>query len=293
MKLLYFSFLSVLLAIMTVSCSDDDETVAPPPSAISEVRVEPRVGGAAIFWNVPADSNYLYVAARFEKKESMVKQLASVYSDSILVEGLLNKFEYDFSLQTYNADEVGGEILHTEKVRPIRRPIEVTYSLDDAVEVPLTADMIDTYTQEQSEGPKENLLDDNINTYWHSAWSSGKAPLPHHIQINFEEPTKLGAFNYTLRQGGNDQHDPKRFDLQVSEDGATWETVWVSAPNLPIAPETDEFTLNMNKNFESKYFRIRIIETAANGQWTYLSGIEVLSLGEELTDLEEVAEENY
>lgn len=284
--------LSVFSVLLFVGCSEE-ENMAPVPSNISDVSVEPRVGGATIFWKIPSDSNYLYVEARYQKKGEIAKHLASVYTDSLVIEGLLSKYEYQFEVQPFNDDQVGSDILITEKVTPIRRPLDITYSINDAVKVELSADMIDTYTQESSEGPKENLLDDDINTFWHSAWSSGVAPLPHYIQINFGEPTKIGAARYTLRQGGNASHHPNKFDLQVSEDGVEWETVWVSDEDLATSPEDAIFTLDFNKNYESLYFRIRVLETPANGTFTYLSGIEVLTLGESIVDLEKEAEERY
>ena len=114
--------------------------------------------------------------------------------------------------------------------------------------IPLTNDMIETFTQEGSEGPKENLVDGNTATYWHSAWSSDVAPLPHHIQINFDNPTEIGGLNYTFRQPSGITDRPNHFDIQTSPDGETWTTVWTSKPGLPVAPVDEMRTLVFDRN---------------------------------------------
>ncbi|PTN07722.1 discoidin domain-containing protein [Mangrovibacterium marinum] len=294
MRKIFSLILSSLLLTTIVSCSDDDnDNSYSQPSMISDISVEPRVGGVLVSWTIPNDSNYFYVQTRYEKNGRTINTNSSIYTDSVLISGLLNKYEYTFDLQTFNQALVGSNTVTTELVRPIRRALDITYDIENKTALDVTADMIDTYTQESSEGPKENLLDGNINTYWHSAWSSGVAPLPHYIQVNFAEPTKLGGMNYTFRQSGDVNGRPSQFDLQVSEDGTSWETVWISQDNLPTAPVDEVKTLTFGKNHESRYFRIRILKNPGMKTYTHLSGIELFTMGERVVDLEEEAENDY
>lgn len=140
----------------------------------------------------------------------------------------------------------------------------------------LTADMIETFTQEVEEGPKEGLVDDNYSTYWHSAWSDNVAPLPHYIQINFDAPTAIGGFQYWHRSPSGKGGRPNSFDVQTSDDGTTWATVWESEKNLPtdIMPPKEN-NLSLLKNYTAKHFRIRILSTPNNTTFTYLSEIKV------------------
>lgn len=140
----------------------------------------------------------------------------------------------------------------------------------------LTPEMLITYTQETSEGPKENLIDGNTETYWHTAWSEGVAPLPHWIQINFPEPKGIGGFQYWFRSPSGTSGRPNSFDLQTSADGVSWTTVWESAKGLPVTvmpPAAN--TLSLDKNYTSKYFRIRILSTPDNTTFTHLSEFKV------------------
>ncbi len=144
--------------------------------------------------------------------------------------------------------------------------------------IPLTADMIDAWTQESSEGPKESLIDGDTGTYWHSAWSSNVEPLPHWIQINFQQPTTIGGMNYTFRQPSGITDRPNHWDVQVSDNGSDWTTVWTSKTDLPVEPVDAKQTLVFDQSYTSGFFRLRILDTYGSRDWTHLSTIEVFSI---------------
>ncbi|MDG5798920.1 discoidin domain-containing protein [Marinilabiliaceae bacterium ANBcel2] len=278
------------------ACSDDDDITYPAPSMVDNIKVEPAVGGAVVTWDVPADSNYFYLEARFPKgpeSDRTVRVNASVYSDSMFIDNLLNRYEYEFEIQTFNEAVQGNpQVYKTEKVRPIRRATDVTYDPNTTEDIELTEDMIDTFTQESSEGPKSALLDGNFATYWHSAWSSGVAPLPHWIEVTFEELQAVGGLRYAHRSGSQDGGKPSQWDIQISEDGNEWETVWTSDEDLSLSEETMH-SLNFGRNYESKHFRFRIIDNPGGNNWTYLSRFEIFEMDARVVDLEELAEESY
>lgn len=63
---------------------------------------------------------------------------------------------------------------------------------------PLTAEMLSTNAQEPSEGPLANILDGNIETFFHSAWSVAVDD-NHYVQVTLPEGVKKFAFSYTNR----------------------------------------------------------------------------------------------
>ncbi|RXQ94539.1 discoidin domain-containing protein [Ancylomarina salipaludis] len=143
----------------------------------------------------------------------------------------------------------------------------------------LRDDMIDTFTQEGSEGPKEALIDDNFDTYWHSAWSDGVAPLPHHIQITFDEAKNIGGFQFWTRSTSNRGNDPVKFDVQTSTNGTDYTTVWTSE-TIETQPRPADNTISLDKNYSSKYFRIRVLDTRTTGlTHTTISEIKVFDDG--------------
>lgn len=286
----------VLIVCTFFACKKEGDTIA-APTDVSQVSAEPRIGGAVIKWDLPADSNFLYLEVRYLKKDVLQKIKVSKYTDSLVVTGLLNKLSYDFEVQAFNASKdkvVGGEIFKTASVQPIRRPVEVTYFKDQLTRITdVTADMLDTYTQESTEGPKANLVDGNINTYWHSSWSDNVAPLPHWITLQSATARKIGVVKYNLRQSSDKNGRPSQLALEISNDGVKWERVWTSKDGLSVEPITEEKTVDFGANYTAKYHKLLIVKTPGMTTYTHLSEISYYTMAEELVDTEVVAETNY
>lgn len=290
-KILLFLFVGFFAA-----CSKDELDLT-PPSDVSNIKAEPRVGGALVRWTLPADSNFLYLELRYTKKGEVVTTKVSKHTDSVFITGLLNKLEYTFELQPFNANEkgaIGGTTLTSNAVKPIRRPIQTTYFPSQLTKLNVTESMIETFTQETSEGPKKNLLDGDRNTYWHTAWSSGVAPLPHWVRVNFTEPASMGAIKYFFRNNATQNGRPTQIALETSENGTQWNRVWTSAAGLSVTtPVADEKTLPFDKNYTSKFFRIMILAAQGNTTWVALGDMSFHTMKEELVDLEKLAEDTY
>lgn len=284
------------LVLLTMSCKEENITLE-DPSNVSQVMAEPIVGGAIVRWDLPTDSNFLYLEVSYLKKDQLVTTKVSKYTDSVVIEGLLNKLDYTFNVQAFNANEdaaVGGEALTTNSVKPIRRPIQTKYFEDDLTKIEgITDDMVETFTQESSEGPKVNLFDGDVGTFWHSAWSSGVAPLPHWIVVHFPEEKEVGAVKYFFRQNASTNGRPSQLGLETSEDGVNWERQWTSDAGMPVTPTESERTLTFDKNYKAKHFRLMILETSGNTTYAHLGELSFFSMRAELTDMEELAEENY
>lgn len=287
-------YTGAIAMLLLGSCKNEEESL-PIPSELSNVRVYPRVGAITVKWDYPQDSaKTQLVQVRYQKNGRTITTNVSLFADSAVISGLINKLEYTFEVQPFNADMVGGKTAASPTAKPLRRPVTTTYDPESKTAVPLTNDLISTFTQESSEGPKENLIDGNRATYWHSAWSSNTSPLPHWIQLSFPSVQALGGIRYFVRQsGGNDKDSPSKWDLQTSNDGVTWTTVWTSRDDIPTTPRTTEQIITFGKNFSSKYFRVRIIKTPSMNSYTALGEFAVYSIAERTTDLEEVAEKGY
>ncbi|WP_321309552.1 discoidin domain-containing protein [Marinifilum fragile] len=144
----------------------------------------------------------------------------------------------------------------------------------------LTTDMIETHVQEPSEGPKEGLIDSDPGTYWHSAWSVAGATLPAHIQINFAEEKSIGGFTFMTRFTSKNGNDSGQFDVQTSNDGVNFTTVWESDEIIDALVRPDVNVITLDKNYTSKYFRIRILNTRSRtGTCTHMSELEVFEDG--------------
>jgi hypothetical protein len=286
MKKITYLLLS-LFVVFLIGCKDDE---LPLPNDVTNLTVAPRIGGAVVKWKFPADTAMKYLQVRYTKNNKVIIKNASTYSDSCLITGLLNKFDYTFEVQSFNADNVGGKILSVGPVKPIRRSSDTTYTY---AEIPLTAAMLTTFTQESSEGPKTNLVDGNLTTYWHTAWSAGVAPLPHWIQINFASDVLFGGFKYWMRNPSSSGGRPSQWDVQTSPDGNVWNTIWTSAPGLAVDPVGSEYQQLITKPVLSKFIKVRIIATPGNTTYTHLGEFKALGATLVIINREKEAEDNY
>ncbi len=287
MKKITYLILCSFVVLAMGRCKKDN---LPTPNSVTTITTSARVGGAVVKWKLPSDTNMRYIQVRYLKNGRVINTNASTYTDTCLITGLLNKLDYTFEVQSFNRNDVGGDILSAGPVKPIRRTIDTTYTY---AEIPLTAAMLTTYTQETTEGPKTNLVDGNIATYWHSAWSGTTAPLPHWIQISFANEVLFGGFQYWMRQGGAASDRPTQWDVQTSTDGTTYTTVWTSLPGLAVDPSTSMFQQLVTRPFKTKFVKVRILTNQGSKTYTNLGEFKALAATTVTIDREIEAETNY
>ncbi|MFV0266033.1 MAG: BT_3987 domain-containing protein [Draconibacterium sp.] len=101
----------------------------------------------------------------------------------------------------------------------------ISYTPDaaDLVPLALTAGMLSSNAVEPSEGSLANLLDGDVNTYFHSAWSVNVEG-HHYLQVDLNSAISAFTFDFTGRATGG-AGNPKTIDIYASADGATYEKV--------------------------------------------------------------------
>lgn len=276
--LLYPLFMLGIAALITYGCSKDEGSLPQVETLeITEVSHNSALSGGIIRDNGGSKITAIGVCWSTSENPTVADYYTSdgTYTlEGVLATDFISQVRdleplTRYYLRAYAANEAG--VAYGE---------QKSFDTDEAgnIIIPLTADMIDAWTVEPLEGTVEALVDGNTGTYWHSAWSAGVEPLPHWIQINFPEPTAMGGFNYTFRQPSGITDRPNHWDLQVSDDGENWQTVWESETDLPVEPVEEMQTLEFGQNFSSSFFRIRILDTYGSRDWTHLSTIEVFEV---------------
>lgn len=89
--------------------------------------------------------------------------------------------------------------------------------------------VIDFSSQEDNGGEGDtgravDILDGNLNTYWHSCWSGGcTAPPPHYITVDIGNAESVDGFRFYQRQSLS--RAVKDIEIQVSMDNSAWESL--------------------------------------------------------------------
>lgn len=106
------------------------------------------------------------------------------------------------------------------------------------------------------------LLDGDLNTYWHSKWSSPAANPPHTITVDMRSTQSIKGFQIAQRPGGTTptSRAVKNVRIEVSTNGTTWTAVTGSP--FTLENERGMQNLNLPAPISVRYFRLTIASTA-------------------------------
>lgn len=128
---------------------------------------------------------------------------------------------------------------------------------DELSRVNLTEDMISYYPDSNpGEGSVAGLIDDNLDTYFHSDYNVG-IPLPHWLQ--FALPTDCSAFRfeYVTRNAGA-HVVPSQISLYVSSDGIGFNKLMTIQDGLPLEVGSTYVSPVLVTGESVKYIRLSV-----------------------------------
>lgn len=131
---------------------------------------------------------------------------------------------------------------------------------DGFVKILLTEDMLSTNAQEPQEGPIENILDGNPDTFFHSIWSSSINEA-HYIQVTLNEPAETCYFWYQNRN--NTGGEPTEVLIQVSSDGVQWRELTPITSGLPTGASSQYESDILTADSPFTYFRFTVNKTSS------------------------------
>lgn len=240
-KYIRFCIAALLGVSVMTGCSkeynpfvESEKIITGHPSSVLNITSEELPGQIKLNWDIPADSNFYFLKITYFDHLSGTEKakVSSVYTDELIIPDTRAKFgDYDFTFQTFNNHNEGGDIVSVKAksgVAPMTETITSTkLRLDDS--------QFSTDNQEPSEGPIRNLNDGNPNSFFHTRWSSPQVPLPQYIQLDLYEPLTNFSFSYQNRNGS--QVGPEHLKVLISNDGNNWEEVAEYTSGLPSASQ--------------------------------------------------------
>lgn len=202
-----------------------------PPEGILNPTATPGEGFIKLKWEMPENVNFTNIKVLYYDpitKEDKELEIADNTTTLYVVE---NTFkcggEYEFTIKTY-----GPTGMETEQPAVVR---STSYESVIRARIPLTVSMLSANATEPSEGSLAELIDGNVNTYYHSLWStSSPGKEPHYLQINMSElPLQSLRFEYDGRHNGNGAGDVKRVGIWGSNNGNNWTLIGKETYTLP------------------------------------------------------------
>lgn len=175
----------MLASLGFVSCQKNEPSVKPTNIDQSSLTAKSDLGSVLLKWAVPQDSNYRLVRITYQTPDMDKPSIrnASVYSDSIRIDGLLARHgSIEFKLT----------------------PISSTGTEGNTISV-----------SAQAEPKPQEVKDGNNNTFYHEDWHSTKA-YPHYIVYKLPKALKAIHFYMKSRNHGN-RSNPNKMEILMSD----------------------------------------------------------------------------
>lgn len=285
--------IAVLALVGTTGCDDKLETFevtgsTATPAAIdaSAVQSEALPGQIKLTWT-PPQGDFAYMQVRYndplQKKD--ICKIFSKGATELLIENTRARFgDYSFFFQTFNVADQGSAVTEV-KARSGAAPATVTEK--SRTGVTLKTEQLSCNYPDASEGQYAHLVDGNTGTFFHSNWHSPQEPLPHYIQIDFEEEHENFAFEYYTRNTSNTDGYPTTAEFQISTDGTNWETLTTLSglPATKATKYTSDFVV-AGKKF--KHFRFNVLTSSLNKNYFHIAEIYFYDVEVEVYDPETV-----
>ena len=165
-----------------------------------------------------------------------------------------------------------------EYIRTINDMVTTTTcpSIDDCnnpAEVPKTSWKLiyaDSENSASSGGVK--AFDGDVNTIWHTGWSSGDVPYPHELQIDMGNAYQVQKFIYLGRQDGTNGR-VKDFELYISNDKTNWGTAtYTGSFTNTAAPQT----IILASPKSGRYLRFKALSEVNGNAWASAAELSVV-----------------
>lgn len=294
-------FVCTLLAgIMTFAACSDEDTLYPAPTPLSQASVttESRPGAIMFRWDIPKDTNYYYVGVTYQipGQETGYRRLASIYTDSLLIDGLLQRYgQLDFTFQTFSRDgQANTGFIVSAQADAAEKTITLT---GEKVGVTLTADHVFTDDWDGS-NPVDYMLDNNVSTAFVSNWIN-PGPMPRYVVMDLQRAVQAFTFSYTTRDHPNKDH-PKSINVYGSN---IFDGTFDPSNTILIGSITSGLPEGRAETYTSPTFIIEdepcsviwleIPETISGNMFYSLSEISVTEYMTKVIDPEEVNEEPF
>lgn len=279
----YAGCMPVLLA--AVGCGGPEDKT--PPADITGLRgVNGLPGQIALRWDLPDENSGIYQIKvsyydHLSKKEAM--RVAGIYSDSINIPNTRKRYgEYTFSVQPFGRNGAGGTAQTVKATSGAAPGYYITGQVSDTTLLPLTQASLYTNAQQSTEGPIQNLLDDDKSTFFHTTWTSGAWTADttflgelHYLQVDLGKVLQpsVDYFNFWYAPRNNNDNKPTNFDVWGSMTANGVAEEWFLIKNF--TKDGDDLPTDNTMEYTSpllgieqplRYIRIAVTETNNNAK---------------------------
>lgn len=135
----------------------------------------------------------------------------------------------------------GSGALATAPVQAAPEDSEPSYETLDQSEMSIVDVSSEETVGEGDNGDAERVLDGDEATYWHTAWSEGVDPLPHHLSVDLgDEPQEVAQVRLLPRQSSTGSGRVHEYELHASSEANCEEDSFETIATGEFGGEIDE-----------------------------------------------------
>ena len=244
-----------------------DYVIPPLMEILESVTATPVLGGVEFAWNnaeqTEIDVKIEYIGADgttiktsdFESADINGVAIVSSMSDSEQV------------VKVTISDLLGnsfGPSLFTTAPKPAVKIDKAEWTvIDFSSEEPKEADW-----GPEIQGLAAAAIDDDIDTFWHSAWELSQPDYPHHFTVDMGKQVTIASFECFRRQGNGSGATKQKFEVSTDN------TTWVDLGTFDFDNQSNDGQITaIPSNPEVRYFRYTATEGPEN--FTNLAEISI------------------
>ncbi len=211
-------------------------------SILESVKLKPILGGVFITWKNPSEQN---IGLKFSYNVKGKTSSHQISSNTELGGNTLGGLEgISQTILVSISDAYGNSF----------GPIALTVTPIEALKFNKTDWEVISYSSQHPPKPATNIIDGNLNTFWHSEWKAVKAPYPHSIVVDMKSEKTISSFELFRWKNRSTGHTKHQFF--VSTDNKTWIAV-----GTYTMKKTNAAQLNtLDKAIIARYFKYVAIE---------------------------------
>ncbi len=134
--------------------------------------------------------------------------------------------------------------------------------------IPVSPTQVSTDSEEPGEGEIANIVDNNVDTYWHTTWSQREDDYPHWVAITFPKNESIRKFRFLQRQ--NQENGRVSRIVIETKDGSNW----VSVKEITLRNTTDWINVQLEKPISTNALRLVAKSEVGGHKWASLAEIE-------------------
>lgn len=287
--------MATAIAALGLAACNEDEGLTPVSLDGATLTADQAPGMVVLRWDIPDNADYRYIRVEYNHpEEGPCMRTASIYSDSIAIDGLLQAYgDIQYTLTTVSEDGTPGTSPCQIAATAGRAERTVIVTGSAAIDMSTVTGYTDN--QESSEGPLANLFDGNTGSYFHMSWSNPSA-WPHYIVVDLGKEVEGVTYTYTCRNHGNCDNpgEIEAYGSNSFTDGNYDETSYGAellgtASDLSGAQFASGTSAQYIANEPFRYLWLKILSSTNGSNWVALSELTVTEL---FTDVDD-PEQNY